>query len=382
MRDDSKKTIFISYSWKNERIADSFCKFGDNLFEIKRDKRDINYIGSIKTFMKKIRTTDFTLMIISDDYLKSKNCMNEVWELLNVNNYLKKILPIIVNDAKKIFSAYNRLEYVEYWENEYNSLKERIKKLDPITIGKQTEELTIIGNIKNNISTFLFEVSDLNAINVIEDITEDDFATILTVIEPKKKISSNNEIEKETFPKDITSNELIKMQILEIKNISNHYPLSQAVFACEELLTKKLKEENTRKLRILQQKLSSNIDRSNSNMFDDIQKEIKELTLSQKRVNINIDYISISMDGSRTIYIPSCNQLIIVLSKQLLEDKIGRQKIKNIIAHELGHIVLNFNEVISEKSLLGSNVLKKNEKLDEKASYFANELLNLYEDNV
>jgi hypothetical protein len=54
-----KKTIFISYSRKDAKIAESFCKFGDEIFNIERDKRDVHYRDSIKSFMRKIRNADY-----------------------------------------------------------------------------------------------------------------------------------------------------------------------------------------------------------------------------------------------------------------------------------------------------------------------------------
>jgi hypothetical protein len=38
--------------------------------------------------------------------------MYEVCELLKADDYLKKVLPIIVNNAKKIFNNIGRLEYI------------------------------------------------------------------------------------------------------------------------------------------------------------------------------------------------------------------------------------------------------------------------------
>ena len=377
---DRKKTIFISYSWKNEKIADIFCKFGDKFFDIKRDIRDINYKDSIKTFMKKIRGTDFTLMIISDDYLKSKNCMNEVWELFNTKNYLKKILPIIVNNAKKIFKAYDRMEYVEYWENEYNLLKERIEKLDTISIGKQADELKILENIKNNIATFLYEISDLNAINVFDDITENDFKIINDFISDKTIKSRNyGSMRKKTSKQKETGNDLIIMKAQEIKNISVRYPLSQAIFACEELIADKIKKMKTNSIQKLKKQL---IDAYHSDIkkAEEIKKELDKLTLSPNRIHIFIEYINMDITGGRTIYLSSSNQLIIVLPKQLLETQNGRQKIKSMIAHELGHIVLNFDKLINAKGLFGSKELGVNDLSDLEADKFAKELLDLFND--
>lgn len=66
--------IFLSYSWNNDNIANRL----DELFSLEnimliRDKKEIKYKQSIKEFMRKVRKSDFCLMIISDDYLKSTN---------------------------------------------------------------------------------------------------------------------------------------------------------------------------------------------------------------------------------------------------------------------------------------------------------------------
>jgi len=373
-----KKTIFISYSWKNEKIADSFCKFGDNLFDIKRDKRDINYRDSIKTFMKKIRNTDFSLLIISDDYLKSKNCMSEVWELFNVENYIKKILPIVVDDAKKIFNVYDRMEYIEYWENEYTLLKKRIEKLDLSSVGKQVEELRIIENIKNNIATFLYEINDLNAINVFNDITEDEFTTISNAISSKKSYHYHfNDISKKQPP--IKNENIVNVKTTEIKNISVRYPLSQAIFACEELINAKLRDANKEKIQELKKQLS-NVSVTDTGQYTGIIKKINELRPSPSRINISIDYVKMmDRNAGRTIRLSLYNQFIIVIPEQLLQEQDGQQMIKKIIAHELGHIVLHFDELSILEGTMGSNELKKDAKLEMEANIFADELLILFE---
>ena len=96
-------TIFLSYNWNNETIADAIeSYFKDTPITIKRDKRDLHFKQSIKEFMKQIRKTDYALMIISEDYLKSSNCMYEVLEFIKDENYkeMETInLPLLLKKA-------------------------------------------------------------------------------------------------------------------------------------------------------------------------------------------------------------------------------------------------------------------------------------------
>lgn len=104
--------IFLSYCWKDESIADSvektFNEKGINLV------RDLRYKSSIKEFMKPIRKGDFSFIIISEDYLKSLNCMYEMGEFIKDESYKDRIL-LIVKKGTNIFNAIGRLEYSIYW---------------------------------------------------------------------------------------------------------------------------------------------------------------------------------------------------------------------------------------------------------------------------
>ena len=66
------ESIFVSYSWKNGIIADTLDSlFRNKGIELRRDIRDLNITDSVKAFMKTIRHSDYSIMIISEDYLKS-----------------------------------------------------------------------------------------------------------------------------------------------------------------------------------------------------------------------------------------------------------------------------------------------------------------------
>ncbi len=173
-----EKQIFISYCWANEAEVDivdqSFSSDGITLI---RDKRETKYKDSFKQFMKGIRKTDYVLMVISDQYLKSKNCMYEVLEVLKDDNYKDRILPIVLDNSNNIYSPSGPLKYLEHWDKEYNLLKEQISNHSPEDVISVTEDLKIIRNIKGSIVDFVKIISDLKNIP-FEELQRNNFAEI------------------------------------------------------------------------------------------------------------------------------------------------------------------------------------------------------------
>ncbi len=157
------KKIFISYCHKNETVVDEIDNsFAEDGVKLIRDKREVKYKDSFKEFMKKIRFTDSVLMVISDDYLKSKNCMYEVLETLKDDNYKERIYPIII-DAK-IYSPSEKLEYLNYWKNEYSILKNKISKHELEEVISVAKDLKIIRDINGSITDFISIISDFKNI--------------------------------------------------------------------------------------------------------------------------------------------------------------------------------------------------------------------------
>ena len=54
----------------------------DPEINLHRDKLDIRKWGSIKQYMQSIPKMDYMILLISDAYLKSANCMYEVLEVM------------------------------------------------------------------------------------------------------------------------------------------------------------------------------------------------------------------------------------------------------------------------------------------------------------
>ena len=159
--------IFISYCWNDNEIVNKI----DNYFKNKkiifqRVKRNIGSWESIKEFMNRIRKSSYAILVISDNYLKSLNCMYEVLEVMKDEGYRSRILTVVLDNAK-IYDILGKAKYIRYWNEKYKELSKEISKIDDyestLILG---EELRKISEIKNNVGEFMKIVSDMNNPNV------------------------------------------------------------------------------------------------------------------------------------------------------------------------------------------------------------------------
>ena len=93
--------MFLSYCQKDKGIADIIdTKLPriERKIEITRDIRAVGYGESFSAFMQTIADKDFVISIVSDRYLKSRNCMYEVCELMRDRRFKEKLLFLVVND--------------------------------------------------------------------------------------------------------------------------------------------------------------------------------------------------------------------------------------------------------------------------------------------
>jgi tetratricopeptide (TPR) repeat protein len=155
-----KPSIFISYSSKNKEIADYIDKvFQKKEITLTRDIRDVVFKASFEQFMRKIKNTNFAILVISNDFLKSRNCMYEVIEFLKQQDFKEKLLPVVLDDVS--LEPVSKTKYLQYWNNEYERLKkeaEGLKPEDRVTIDKDLRHYRLISM---HIGDFLEFISDI-----------------------------------------------------------------------------------------------------------------------------------------------------------------------------------------------------------------------------
>lgn len=163
--------IFLSYCWNDSNTADEIYNqlTIDSRITLHRDKLDIRHWGSIKEYMQSIPDMDYTILLISDAYLKSSNCMYEVLEVMRDRRYKDKIFPAVI--CTDIYKPIKRAEYVKYWQEKYQELKGAIQGIDAQNLGTLTEDLKRYQDIAANIVTFIDTIADMNNPE-IKDVSE------------------------------------------------------------------------------------------------------------------------------------------------------------------------------------------------------------------
>lgn len=154
--------IFLSYSWKDEKKADEIDVFFSGIgIDIRRDKKSIEQWGSIRAFMNSIQDSDYSIIIISDAYLKSVNCMYEITQLMKDEQYKDRIFPVVLDN--EIYQLKKRIDYIVFWEEKYDEAKKEVARVkNPENTGKLSIELHQIREVSYSIGEFLDIIKDMN----------------------------------------------------------------------------------------------------------------------------------------------------------------------------------------------------------------------------
>lgn len=169
-------SIFISYSWKDREFVDKLDsglqKYG---YHVERDIRDAEYAKSIKEFMKKIRNTDYSIIVLSDNFLKSENCMREIFEFIKDDNFKDRIIPVVLESAKVIWGPDKGVKFTIFWEKKVEKFKKSLEQIDEESKGGYIRELNHMVSVKNNLSDIIdifknLKCFDANKNNLVNDI--------------------------------------------------------------------------------------------------------------------------------------------------------------------------------------------------------------------
>lgn len=75
---ESKPTLFISYAWSDgNNYADELFEQLKDEFEVVRDKINLSVKDGLTEFMERINKTDYAIVVLTEKYLSSLNCMYE-----------------------------------------------------------------------------------------------------------------------------------------------------------------------------------------------------------------------------------------------------------------------------------------------------------------
>src|SRR6185503_7699568 len=178
--------VYISYAWggESERIVNELdADLQSKGIIVVRDKRDLGFKGMIRDFMRQLGQGHAVIVVISDKYLKSRNCMFELVEISRNKDLYDRIFPIVLGDAD-IHDPVNRIKYIKHWEDKIKALDEQMRSLNQANLQGLREELDSYDEIRDNVSQLTFYLNDMNTLTV--EIQENsDFASLISELEKR-----------------------------------------------------------------------------------------------------------------------------------------------------------------------------------------------------
>ena len=122
-----KPTVFISYNWGSDLAATFLERSLDGIAEVRRDKKNIRPWGDIKAFMRSIKEQDLAVLVLSDSYLTSGNCMFELMELMKNKDWDRQVMYVVEDSAKGIYDTENNWIILPIGSRKKRSLRQNWK---------------------------------------------------------------------------------------------------------------------------------------------------------------------------------------------------------------------------------------------------------------
>lgn len=161
--------VFISYAWggESEEVANEIESILiQNGIALVRDKTDLGFKGLIREFMQRIGQGNAVVLIISDKYLKSKNCMFELLEVRKNGNFIERILPVVLSDAN-IYDSLGMLYYIKYWEQKIAELNEAAKGLTSLADARSIHaDIDLYTDIRGSFDDMAELLSNMNVLTL------------------------------------------------------------------------------------------------------------------------------------------------------------------------------------------------------------------------
>jgi hypothetical protein len=162
-----EKKVFVSYAWggDSENIVNQIDQaFQERGITLIRDKRDLGFKGLIREFMQEIGAGQAIVAVISDKYLRSKNCMFELVEIASHNDFYGRIFPVVLPDAK-IYDSLDRIEYIKYWDEKIKQLNEAMKSIDSqANLQGIRDDIDLYTRVRNTIAGLMDILQNMNTL--------------------------------------------------------------------------------------------------------------------------------------------------------------------------------------------------------------------------
>lgn len=162
----SGREVFISYAWggESEKVAAELEQaFSTGGLNVVRDKRDLGFKGDIRAFMEEIGRGACVVLVISDKYLKSPNCLFELVQVSKHGEFAGRVFPVVLDDAR-IHDPRERSGYVEYWEQRRDELDAAMKRVSAAGLQGFREEIDLYAEIRDLLPKLTDALKNMNTL--------------------------------------------------------------------------------------------------------------------------------------------------------------------------------------------------------------------------
>jgi internalin A len=188
LSDAQKPIVYLSYAWGGKdrpelkTFAVELQRSLEADFDVRRDEYSTRSGDRISEFMREIGRGARVLVLLSDPYLRSPNCMRELLHLYhrhleNAQDLQKHVLPLIL-DSGLTSTAKQRLGYVKFWKQRLAELKEVTAGLDPVECLPTHHEMAMIEEFRLKTEDILIFLDDILMPRGMSSLSTDDFSEV------------------------------------------------------------------------------------------------------------------------------------------------------------------------------------------------------------
>ncbi len=218
------RSVYISYSWKaedkNDTVEKLLAAFDNQGIEVKRDIKEIGYGAPIKAYMDELAAGGAIILVLSDPYFKSPNCMYELREIYRNNrkDFRKLIFPVVMQDTH-FHRAIDRIPYISFWQEETKNLEQALGTVDIKNIGPSHQELLDYADFSRIIDKLQFMIADMNHLSEEEHLKADFSSLIERVVDVYPFSSSGLKLKGNSSSNIPPKEELRSEEISEVEKL-------------------------------------------------------------------------------------------------------------------------------------------------------------------
>lgn len=159
-----EQEVCISYARKevSEKLVNKLCEIlKTEGIKYVRDSEELKYKNNLREFMARLGRGKCIITVISDKYLRSDYCMDEMLQAIKHGNLRDRIVPIVMADAGRIYDAIESLAYNKYWQDRAAKMEAEVKQLPYANTKGSRYYVDLFADIDRNISEIIAFLQDL-----------------------------------------------------------------------------------------------------------------------------------------------------------------------------------------------------------------------------